>query len=88
MVEGMPAGLGSSKRTTRRARQAYADASYCLFQGLEFSGASDAVIRTSLVPAHARLFQGAIIKLPQGIDLQVYVAGQTSYSEHLERTCN
>ncbi|MBP2350435.1 hypothetical protein JOF29_001518 [Kribbella aluminosa] len=61
-------------------RQAFADAAYFLVQGPEFQRGSDAIMRTFLVAAHARVFDVAPV-LPQAIDLDGMVRGQDGFNQ-------
>ncbi|MFD7156025.1 hypothetical protein ACFV9C_15570 [Kribbella sp. NPDC059898] len=61
-------------------RQAFADAAYFLVQGPEFQRGSDAIMRTFLVAAHARVFDAAPV-LPQAIDLDGMVRGQEGFNQ-------
>ncbi|WP_427889753.1 hypothetical protein ACQHIV_40320 [Kribbella sp. GL6] len=61
-------------------RRAFADAAYFLVQGPEFKRGSDAIMRTFLVAAHARVFDAAPV-LPQAIDLDGMVRGQDGFHQ-------
>lgn len=61
-------------------RGAYADAAYFMTQGPEFPRGSDAVARTFLVAAHARVFEVAAV-LPPSVDLDGMVRGQDGFHE-------
>lgn len=59
-------------------RRTFTDAAYFLVQGPEFKRGSDAIMRTFLVAAHARVFDAAPV-LPQAIDLDGMVRGQDGF---------
>ncbi|GAA1573995.1 hypothetical protein GCM10009804_33300 [Kribbella hippodromi] len=64
------------------AQLAFTTAEYYLYQGPEYVRGGDAMIRTLLVTAHARIFDAAV-KLPEDIDVMAYVAGQRAFNEHV-----
>ncbi|MFB6726594.1 hypothetical protein ACFCV3_40870 [Kribbella sp. NPDC056345] len=61
-------------------RQAFADATYCLFQGPEFRRGTDATMRVLVAVAHARVF-GAAPVVPQGVDLDAMVRDQQDFRD-------
>jgi len=69
----------------RNARLAFVQAEYFLYQGPEYERGGDAIIRTLLVTAHARVFNEAL-RLPQDIDVMAYAADQQAFYEHVGRT--
>lgn len=64
------------------ARDRFALAVYCMYQGPEFKRGSDATIRTFVAAAHTRIFGVAPI-LPQDLDLQGYVCNQREFVTNL-----
>ncbi|GAA1711295.1 hypothetical protein GCM10009745_69200 [Kribbella yunnanensis] len=61
-------------------RQAFADATYCLFQGPEFRRGTDATMRVFVAAAHARVFDAAPV-VPQGVDLDAMVRDQQGFRD-------
>ncbi|MDX2970768.1 hypothetical protein [Kribbella solani] len=64
------------------AQLAFTTAEYYLYQGPHYARGGDAMIRTLLVTAHARIFD-APVKLPEDIDVIAYVAGQGTFNAHV-----
>jgi hypothetical protein len=63
------------------ARQAFVQAEYFLYQGPEYERGGDAMIRTLLVTAHARVF-GEALRLPQDIDVMAHAMSQQDFTEY------
>ncbi|WP_410784985.1 hypothetical protein [Kribbella sp. C-35] len=78
-LEGLRAA-GTADVRDPAQRQAFVDAAYFLVQGPEFRRGSDAIMRTFLVAAHARVFDRAPV-LPHAIDLDGMVRGQDAFSQ-------
>lgn len=66
------------------ARREFGEAAYFLYQGPEYERGGDAMIRTLLVTAHARVFDEAL-RIPQDVDVMAHTMNQQAYAEHFER---
>ena len=81
-LEGRRASGETELSADPDAKHAFAQAEYFLYQGPEYQRGGDAMIRTLLVTAHARLF-GEALRLPHDIDVMAYAAGEQAFYEHL-----
>jgi hypothetical protein len=63
------------------ARHAFVQAEYFLYQGPEYERGGDAMIRTLLVTAHARVFDEAL-RMPQDIDVMAHTMSQQDFTEY------
>ena len=79
-LEAKRADAGHLDPKDPELRQQYADAANFLIQAPEVQRGSDAIMRTFLVAAHARVFDAAPV-LPQAIDLDGMVRGQDAFND-------
>ncbi|HWD81115.1 MAG TPA: hypothetical protein VG497_19615 [Kribbella sp.] len=81
VLAGLEERRGSELLWDPDARHAFVQAQYFLYQGPEYERGGDAMIRTLLVAAHARVFDQPV-RMLQDVDVRAHSMGQADFTRY------